>query len=103
MLLIVFHLKIPDDDVLNICYEDMKLFLNIIRNIKLEKSDDAKKLLKSYYNTIKNDRIGKMLITSLYFNYKIYLLGALSVKGFQIIEQMSESFAKLSLRDMVLV
>ncbi|XP_037031821.1 uncharacterized protein LOC119071167 isoform X2 [Bradysia coprophila] len=77
--------KIPDD-VLNISTEDMKNYLNVVRKVKLRKEHKAQQLLKAYSDTIQRDRGG-----------------LLSARSFQIIQQMAESFAKLSLRDNVLV
>ncbi|KAJ6646697.1 Minichromosome maintenance domain-containing protein 2 [Pseudolycoriella hygida] len=73
------------NDVLNIHYEDMKRYLNTVRKIKVRKTEEAQALLQLYSKSIQADR-----------------RGLLSARSFQIIQQMADSFAKLSMRDKVL-
>ncbi len=86
----------------------MKTYLNIVRKIKVRRTDEAQQLLKAYSDTIQKDRTGSpeyhiAVIALIRVLISSSFVGLLSARSFQIIQQMAESFAKLCLRDNVLV
>lgn len=72
-------------DEINITYNDMKKYLSVVGNREVQMTTDAICLLNNYFIVTRKNRPG-----------------AFTQRGFIVLKQFAESYAKLSLRNIVL-